>query len=63
MGKVNKKQKKIDKIAEDKARLVKRAQMLDELKHHSIDKSTQSKLKSVVTSNQKAKKIRNTPKA
>ena len=62
MGKVNKKQKKIDKFAEEKARLAKREQMLSEIRHHSIDKKTQNKLKSVVTSNQKARKPKDGPK-
>ena len=56
------KQKRIDKITEEKQRLAKRATMLAEIKLHSIDNKTQNKLKSIVTSNQKAKKVKNTPK-
>lgn len=56
MGKVNKKVKHMEKLAEEKARLARREQMLAELKNHAIDKKTASKLKSVVTSNQKQAK-------
>lgn len=56
MGKVNKKVKHMEKLAGDKARLVRREQMLAEIKTHAIDKTVASKLRSVVTSNQKATK-------
>jgi hypothetical protein len=58
MGKVNKKSKQLDKLADEKARLRKREQMLQELKSLSIDTNTASRLKSVVTSNGKSKQKR-----
>jgi hypothetical protein len=58
MGKVNKKSKQLDKLADEKARLRKREQMLQELKTLSIDTHTASRLKSVVTSNGKSKQKR-----
>jgi trehalose-6-phosphatase len=56
MGKVNKKLKHMDKLSEEKRRLAKREQLLSELKVHAVDQKTIVKLKSVVTSNKKAKK-------
>jgi len=53
MVKKGRKEKKVAKILEEKERLAQRERVLSELKKLSIDKSMQSKLKSVVTSSQK----------
>ncbi len=62
MVKKGRKEKKIAKIIEEKDRLAQREKMLSELKKLSIDKNTQSKLKSVVTSSQKHTRPLNTSK-
>lgn len=56
MGKIQKKLKHMEKLAEEKLRATRRTQLLAELKNLSIDKNTSTKLQSVVTSNQKSKK-------
>jgi hypothetical protein len=55
MGKVNKKLKHMDKLSEEKKRLAKRETVLNQLKIHAVDKNTMGKLKSVISSNKKAK--------
>lgn len=50
------KRKTLDKIRQQNEKLKSRDALLAELKHHSIDKSLQSKLHSVVTSNKTARK-------
>ncbi len=50
------KRKTLDKLRHEKDKLKSREALLAELKHHSIDKSMQSKLQSVVTSNKTARK-------
>ena len=59
----DRKEKKLNKIAEERERLAQREKMLAELKKLSIDKKTQSKLRSVVTSNQKHTKPLHTSKS
>ena len=61
MGKVNKKLKQLDKLADEKAKLRKRELMLQELKGLSLDNNTASLLKSVVTSNGKSKQKKKEP--
>lgn len=56
MAKPDLKQKRLDKIKQDKARLKNREAVLAELRIHTIDKSMQGKLKSVVTSNKTVNK-------
>lgn len=55
MGKVNKKLKHMDKLAEEKRKLAKREQLLAELKVHAVDHKVIGKLRSVVTSTKKPK--------
>lgn len=58
MAKANNKQLKIAKLVNEKARIVKREKMIKELRSHAIDKMTQSKLRSVVTSNKRTRKYK-----
>ena len=63
MVKKGRKEKKVAKIMEEKERLAQREKVLSELKKLTIDRSTQSKLKSVVTSSQKHTRPLNTSKS
>jgi hypothetical protein len=56
MVKKDRKEKRLHKIAAEKEKLKTREEMLEELKKLAIDKNTQSRLRSVVTSNQKLNK-------
>ena len=62
MVKKGRKEKKVAKIIEEKERLAQREKVLSELKKLTIDKNTQAKLKSVVTSSQKHTRPLNTSK-
>jgi hypothetical protein len=56
MGKVNKKQKQMEKLVDEKAKLAKREQMLAEIKAFSMAPAAAKLLKSVVTSNSKSQR-------